>query len=90
MKTPIKILYLQQKFNQRKISWKEGSEQLMFNPNTIVIDSFNILHLNMFRELKLIVTDDKVKDAGGLLREWARLVIKGLGEMGLFRPSKHS
>ena len=29
---------------------------------------FHILKLNMFKELKLVVTGDKVKDTGGLLR----------------------
>lgn len=36
------------------------------------------------------MVDDKVKDAGGLLREWARLLIKALGESGLFETSKES
>ena len=68
MKTPVKILYIHHRFNEFKISWKHGSEQLLFNPNNIMADSLQILKLNMFKELKLVVTGDKVKDAGGLLR----------------------
>ncbi len=42
-------------------------------------DSHSIISkINLHKELKLRVTNDKVKDAGGLLREWCSLLIKSL------------
>lgn len=63
-----KIVWFQHHLEERKIDWKKGAEYLMFSPNNIVVDSLLILKLNLFKELKLTVVDDIVKDAGGLLR----------------------
>ena len=44
-----------------------------------------ILKLDLYREVKLSVVNDVVHDAGGLLREWAALCFKQLGqEYGIF------
>ena len=53
------------------------------------MDSLLILKFNLFKEIKITVNDDIVKDAGGLLREWSVLLLKQLiGEFGLFEMNK--
>ena len=43
----------------------------------------------MWRELKLNVVGDVVHDAGGLLREWAGMLMEAMvGKLGLFVRNK--
>ena len=76
--TAEKIIWFHHRLSQKKIDWKIGAEQLIFSPNSIVIDSLLILKFNLFKEIKITVIDDIVKDAGGLLREWSVLLLKQL------------
>lgn len=58
------------------------------------MDRWNILfsslqglkNLNLYKELKIEFTDEKVDDAGGLLREWMHLCVKEIfsKEAGIF------
>lgn len=41
--------------------------------------------VNMHKEVKIQFADDKVHDAGGLLREWMHMIIKEMfDESGIF------
>jgi E3 ubiquitin-protein ligase HUWE1 len=42
--------------------------------------------INLHKELKIQFTDEKVQDAGGLLREWMHLCVKDImsKETGIF------
>lgn len=41
-------------------------------------DSLRIRDIDLYRELKVIVVNDVVHDAGGLLREWLGMVLAEL------------
>ena len=47
-----------------------------------------LLKLDLYKELKLIVEDDVVKDAGGLLREWVVMLLDRIIELGVWRMNK--
>lgn len=52
-------------------------------------DSLNLRKINLFKELKITVVNDVVHDAGGLLREWANMLVRELvGRFELFVRNK--
>ena len=54
----------------------------MYKINRVKIDPNNILEtsikgidtVNLFKEVKIVLSNEKVSDAGGLLREWIYLI----------------
>lgn len=55
---------------------------------SVVEDSVGLLDVELWRELKLGVVGDVVHDAGGLLREWAGMVIGGMVGLGMIVRNK--
>lgn len=51
---------------------------LTFHPEHIVKDSLGLTSINLYKELKIVVINDVVHDAGGLLREWAAMLLQEL------------
>lgn len=51
----------------------------MVNLNNLLYSSLEgAQHVNMYKEVKVVFENDKVQDAGGLLREWLTIVFKEL------------
>jgi hypothetical protein len=86
--TAQKILWLHHYLKEQKVHWNEGAEHLIFSHKSIVNDSMLLLKLDLYKELKLIVEDDVVKDAGGLLREWVVMLLDRIIELGVWRMNK--
>lgn len=59
-----------------RIPWMAGADYMHIDKNNVLMCS--LIHakkVNMHKEVKIQFINDKVNDAGGLLREWMHLVI---------------
>ena len=53
--------------------------------NVLMTSVLSASKINMHKEVKVVFPDDKVNDAGGLLREWMHMIIKEMfDEAGIF------
>jgi hypothetical protein len=60
-----------------RISWTEGAVILKVDRSNLLLGSKDKLKsTNLHKEVKIEFTDEKVHDAGGLLREWIHLALK--------------
>lgn len=59
-----------------KIKWEDGSDKLKLRKEHILEDSVqNFNKINLKKELKIeFVNEEKINDAGGLLREWVHII----------------
>ena len=74
-----------------RISWMNGSNQLLIRKDFILEDTLKKIDIfDMHKELKISFQDDKVLDAGGLMREWVFLITKQFKEAGLFEKADTS
>lgn len=56
--------------------------------NVLMTSIYSANKVNMHKEVKIQFADDKVNDAGGLLREWMHMIIKEMfGETGIFEKT---
>ena len=68
-----------------------GSNQLLIRKDFILEDTLKKIDIfDMHKELKISFQDDKVLDAGGLMREWVFLITKQFKEAGLFEKADTS
>lgn len=83
-----KTLWFYNQIEKLRISWMNGSDQLILRKDFILEDTTKkIQGLDLHRELKISFQDDKVLDAGGLMREWVCLIMKQFVEAGLFEKA---
>lgn len=67
-----------------RIPWQMGADHLKIDKNNVLNSTLtNIWNCNMHKEVKIDFLNDKVLDAGGLLREWLVLVFKELSHPSL-------
>lgn len=53
--------------------------------NVLMTSIYAANKVNMHKEVKIQFADDKVNDAGGLMREWMHMIIKEMfSETGIF------
>ena len=64
------------KLESVKINWQKGSEKLLIRKDYVLEDSIkNFDKINLLKELKIeFVNEEKINDAGGLLREWVHII----------------
>ena len=71
-----KTLWFYNQIEKLRISWMNGSDQLILRKDFILEDTTKkIQGFDLHRELKISFQDDKVLDAGGLMREWVCLIM---------------
>lgn len=71
-----------------RISWMNGSDQLTIRKDFILEDTLKKLDsFDLHKELKITFLNDKVLDAGGLMREWVHLLMKEFVKVGLFEKA---
>ena len=55
----------------------EGADWLKIHSDNVLLSSLDeIKKCNLHKELKIQIFEDKVNDAGGLLREWTHMIMK--------------
>ena len=72
---------------KRRIPWQQGAETLSVSKDSFLMTTLNMYkEINWHKEVKVHIDGDKVLDAGGLLREWANLIMKEMvhPESGMF------
>ena len=71
-----------------RISWMNGSDNLTLRKDFILEDTVKTLDsFDLHKELKITFQDDKVLDAGGLMREWIYLIMIKFANSGLFQKA---
>jgi E3 ubiquitin-protein ligase HUWE1 len=64
-----KLTWFRLRLETNRISWEAGSDVLRVDRSNIMHSSLQGLrNINLHKELKIQFTDEKVDDAGGLLR----------------------
>jgi E3 ubiquitin-protein ligase HUWE1 len=72
-----KLAWFRYNLEELRISWEQGCQTLKVDRWNILFSSLDGLKgINCYKELKIQFTDEKVDDAGGLLREWMHLCVK--------------
>ncbi|EGR33734.1 uba and wwe domain protein 1, partial [Ichthyophthirius multifiliis] len=74
-----KLIWFRKQIQNLKIHWSEGFDSILVDSSNILqssLDCFEII--NFHKEVKIIFQNDKVQDAGGLLREWIYIIQKQL------------
>lgn len=83
-----KLSWFRIKMDEVRIPWTEGADTIRINSlASIIQDSLDYLdRINFHKETKIEFRNEKVLDAGGVIREWIRLLLKELfsHERGLF------
>ena len=75
-----KLMWFRIKLDEIRIPWTEGSDCIRINSlESIIEDSMDYLdRINFHKETKIEFLREKVLDAGGVIREWIRIVLKKL------------
>lgn len=73
-----KLLWFKIKMDEIRIPWTQGADVIKISSiENILTDSLEFLDkINFHRETKIEFSDEKVLDAGGVIREWIRIVLK--------------
>lgn len=83
-----KQIWFYNQIEKLRISWMNGSEQLTLRKDFILEDTLKkIDSFDLHKELKINFLNDKVLDAGGLMREWIYLIMKDFVKVGLFEKA---
>ncbi|CAD8074109.1 unnamed protein product [Paramecium primaurelia] len=85
---PIKQTWFRLQLEKKRIPWQQGAETLSVNKESFLMTTLNMYkEINWHKEVKVHIDGDKVLDAGGLLREWANLIMKEIihPESGMFQ-----
>ena len=83
-----KQIWFYNQIEKLRISWMNGSEQLTLRKDSILEDTLKkIESFDLHKELKINFLNDKVLDAGGLMREWIYLIMKDFVKVGLFEKA---
>jgi len=54
-----------------------GCDVIKIHRDNVLLTSLStISNVNLYKEIKIEIDGEKVQDAGGLLREWAYLIVK--------------
>lgn len=84
-----KQLWFYNQLEKLRISWMNGSDKLLLGKNSILEDTLKgIETCDLHKELTISFRDDKVLDAGGLMREWVYLIMKEFVDVGLFEKAE--
>ncbi|CAD8156549.1 unnamed protein product [Paramecium octaurelia] len=74
---PEKQMWFNLQLEKFRIPWQLGSDKLNVNYNDLLQSSLiSARNVNLYKEVKVVFQNDKVQDAGGLLREWLTLIFK--------------
>ncbi|CAK71950.1 unnamed protein product (macronuclear) [Paramecium tetraurelia] len=74
---PEKQMWFNLQLEKFRIPWQLGSDKLNVNYNDLLQSSLtSARNVNVYKEVKVVFQNDKVQDAGGLLREWLTLIFK--------------
>ncbi|CAD8084705.1 unnamed protein product [Paramecium sonneborni] len=72
-----KQVWFNMQLEKFRIPWQLGSDKLIVNHNDLLSSSLNSARgVDFYKEVKVVFQNDKVQDAGGLLREWLTLIFK--------------
>ncbi|KRX03901.1 HECT-domain-containing protein [Pseudocohnilembus persalinus] len=60
-----------------RIPWQQGADWVTITKDSVLLSSLmEIQKVNLYKEVKVKIQGEKVEDAGGVLREWAHLIMK--------------
>lgn len=73
----VKLEWLRHNLEKYRIPWIEAHEKILIDRQNVLFSGIAALEkADLHKELKIIYLDEKVDDAGGLMREWMHMSIK--------------